>query len=236
MISDKLKAEIIEYAQTAYPQEACGLLVVIKGRKRFWPCRNLAEQPGDFFELDPTDYAAAEDAGEIIAVVHSHPFTQPKPSMADQVACNRSGLPWLIVNPTTQQWGEAMPSDYRPPLVGREYCWGSLDCWSCVRDWYKDEWGLELPDWKRPKRSEWDAAPLFEQLYAEAGFHEVDLKRLQPGDALLMAIGAVGLNHVAVYIGDQYVLHHLNGRLSSRDLLGDWLLKCTGKILRHESR
>jgi len=236
MISDKLKVEIIDHAQRAYPHEACGLIVVIKGRKRFWPCGNLADQPDDFFNLDPADYAAAEDAGTIVAVVHSHPYTKPEPSMADQIACNRSGLPWLIVNPITQQWGEVKPNDYRPPLVGREYCWGSLDCWSCVRDWYKQEWDLNLPDWDRPKRKDWDAAPQFEQLYAEAGFCDVDLKRLQVGDALLMAIGAVGLNHVAVYVGDQYVLHHLNGRLSSRDLLGDWLLKCTGKVLRHESR
>ena len=236
MISNKLQAEIIDYAQRAYPREACGLIAVIKGRKRFWPCNNLADQPSDFFELDPADYATAEDAGTIVAVVHSHPYTKPEPSMADQVACNRSGLPWLIVNPITQQWGEAMPNDYQPPLVGREYCWGTLDCWSCVRDWYQQEWSLDLPDWDRPKRKTWDEAPQFAQLYAEAGFREVDLKRLQVGDALLMAIGAVGLNHVAVYVGDQYVLHHLNGRLSSRDLLGDWLLKCTGKVLRHESR
>lgn len=236
MITDKLKNQIIEYAQLAYPREACGLLVVVKGRKRFWPCRNLADSPDDFFQLDPQDYAAAEEAGEIIAVIHSHPHTRPEPSMADQVACNRSGLPWYIINPITRQWGMATPSDYKAPLVGREYCWGSLDCWSCVRDWYQQEWDLKLPDWDRPKRNDWDEAPRFAELYEQAGFREVSMKDLQIGDALLMAIGATGLNHVAVYIGDQYVLHHLNGRLSSRDLLGDWLLKCTGKVLRHESR
>jgi cell wall-associated NlpC family hydrolase len=75
------------------------------------------------------------------------------------------------------------------------------------------------------------------ELYEQAGFREVSFKSMQRGDALLMSIGkTAGLNHVAVYMGDQYVLHHMTGRLSSRDLLGDWLLKCTGKVLRHESR
>lgn len=236
MINAALKEKIIDYAQRQYPNEACGLLVVIKGRRRFWPCRNLAEAADDTFELDPEDYAAAEEAGEVVAVVHSHPFSRPVASMADQLACNRTGLPWYIVNPVTCEWGEITPNDYKPPLIGREYCWGSLDCWSCVRDWYKEEWGLDLPDWPRPKRSEWDEAPRFEELYEAAGFREVGLKNMQPGDALLMSIASKQLNHVAVYIGEQYVLHHMTGRLSSRDLLGEWLLKCTGKVLRHESR
>ena len=156
--------------------------------------------------------------------------------MADQVACNRSGLPWYIVNPLTFQWGEALPNDYKPPLIGREYSWGSLDCWTLVRDWYKEEWDLDLPDWPRPTKDNWDKAPQFDELYEQAGFRQVSIRKLQVGDALLMAMGSNYLNHVAVYVGDQYVLHHLTGRLSSRDLLGEWLLKCTGKVVRHETR
>lgn len=236
IIKDAAKTAALQHAQAEFPRESCGLLLVVKGRQKYWPCKNLADVPGDYFKLDPEDYAAAEDTGEIIAVIHSHPATRPVPSMADQVACNRSGLPWYIVNPLTYQWGEAVPNDFKAPLIGREYCWGSLDCWTLVRDWYKEEWDLDLPDWERPDRPDWENAPRFVELYEQAGFREVSIKHMQYGDAMLMSIGSTGLNHVAVYLGEQQVLHHLTNRLSSRDLLGGWLLKCTGKVLRHETR
>ena len=38
------------------------------------------------------------------------------------------------------------------------------------------------------------------------------------------------------YMGDQQVLHHVQGRLSSRDLYGGYYGKSTACALRHESR
>lgn len=228
----------IKHALEDAPREACGLLVVIKGRERYWRCANLAPTPEDFFVLCPDDYAKAEEAGEVVAVIHSHPKSSPDPSDADRVACHKSGLRWYIVNPGTKAWAELEPRDYKQPLIGRQWVWGISDCWTLVRDWYQETWGLNLPDWERPlDMFGFNSDPMFDRCWQEAGFVEVPLASMQVGDALLLSLdGSPGLNHVAVYVGDQQILHHLRGRLSSRDVFGGYYLKQTGRVLRHRSR
>jgi proteasome lid subunit RPN8/RPN11 len=226
----------LKHAKAEAPRESCGLVVVIKGRKRYVPCRNLSRQQ-DVFILDPDDYATAEDMGEIAAIVHSHPNHPPVPSEADRLSCEKSGLPWLIVNPVTEQWGDCMPTGYRAALIGRQWIWGISDCWTLARDWYEQTWGLELPDWNRPITPEqFQHSPIFDECWQEAGFISVSDEHFEVGDAILMKLGQVGLDHVAVYVGDGMILHHINRRLSSRDLYGGYYQKQTGRVLRHASR
>ena len=228
------KEAALAHAKDQDPKESCGLLLNIKGKKRYFPCRNLSMTAFQCFIIDPEDYIKADNTGDIIAVVHSHPVTPPVPSQSDKVACEQSGLVWHIVNPKTESWGYLKPTGYKAPILGREWAWGVTDCYTLVRDWYKEKLDIELIDWQRPTTlDDFNKNPMFEKCAEQTGFRELRPdEKLINGDLLFMSILSNNLNHVAIFI-DGDVLHHLTDRLSCIEPYSEWLLKCTGKRLRY---
>jgi len=228
------KESALIHAKEQDPKESCGLLLNIKGKESYHPCRNLSMTQHQCFIIDPEDYVKADNRGEIIAVIHSHPITPPSPSQADKVSCEQSGLVWHIVNPKTEEWGYCEPTGYKAPLLGRQWVWGISDCWSLVRDWYKETKNIELRDWERPITLEdFNKDPMFERCAWKTGFRQLrPEEQLQNGDLLFMSIFGKGLNHVAIFLNGE-VLHHLTDRLSCREPYSAWLQKCTGAKYRY---
>ena len=228
------KDAALAHAKEQDPKESCGLLLNIKGKERYFPCRNLSMTAHQCFILDTEDYVKADNTGDIIAVIHSHPITPPVASQSDKVACEQSGLKWHIVNPKTEKWGYLEPTGYKAPLLGREWAWAVTDCYTLVRDWYKEKLNIELIDWVRPTTLEdFNENPMFEKCAEETGFRELEPdEKLVNGDLLFMSILSNNLNHVAIFV-DGDVLHHLTDRLSCIEPYSEWLLKCTGKRLRY---
>ena len=226
----------LSHAKEQDPKASCGLLVNIKGKEKYFACRNLAITSHQCFIIDPEDYIKADNLGQITAVVHSHPVTPPTASEADKLSCEQSGLPWHIVNPKTETWGYYKPCGYKASLEGRPWVWGVTDCWSLVRDFYFEKKGINLLDYERPTTpQEFLDNPLFEKYAETTGFKELmPNEKLLDGDVLLMSILHPTLNHVAVFL-DGNILHHLTDRLSCIEPYNEWYLKCTGKRYRYAS-
>lgn len=232
MMNEDNKAAAYAHAQSEYPRESCGLLIVSKGKEHYVPCTNIGVGT-DQFVIRSEDYMRADTRGEVIAVVHSHPNIPATPSQADLVACEASGLPWFIVSCPNAQWAELKPQGYVAPLVGREWSHGVLDCYSIIRDWYAFERGIDIAEFTR--FDEWwkRGENLYVDNFERAGFAEVTSLERRPGDVLLMQVASSVPNHGAVYLGDGLILHHLQGRLSSRDVYGGYWQKITTHTLRH---
>jgi cell wall-associated NlpC family hydrolase len=77
---------------------------------------------------------------------------------------------------------------------------------------------------------------LYVDNFATAGFAVVDPDDLRVGDVLLMQVHSEVPNHAAIVLGDGLILHHLQGRLSSRDVYGGYWQKITTHTLRHQSQ
>ena len=80
-LTDTIKAEILQQAKDEFPRESCGLIAVVKGRRRYFPCQNIAQTPSEHFVLE--GWNEVEDKGEVVAVVQNpiqnqHPIS-PRP-------------------------------------------------------------------------------------------------------------------------------------------------------------
>lgn len=226
------------HAEKDFPREACGLICVIRGREKYIPCRNMAGND-EHFILPSEDYADAEMKGEIVAVVHSHPNIPAVPSEADKTACEASGLVWHIVHvsdasgqPLADDIFTFEPCGFKAPLVGREFSHGVNDCYQLIRDWYESERGIILKNFERTDGWWERGEDLYMKHYAEAGFFPV-YDEPEEGDVIIMQVRAYEPNHAAVYLGDGLMLHHLYGRLSSRDVYGGYWKDVTRKVLRY---
>jgi proteasome lid subunit RPN8/RPN11 len=239
-IGDAIRA----HAWAAYQEsrrEACGVVVRQPAGDVYWPVQNVAvgDQAQDAFVMCPHDLAEAEDAGEIVAIVHSHPDGSAHPSHADRVMCRRSGLPWLVISVPGDVILQADPHEPPLDLVGREFHHGVVDCYSLIRDYYQDRLGISLPDF--PRADAWweHGLDLYSDNFASAGFVRVGGRDVTPAphDVIIMQVRSDKPNHGAVMDAEQpgMIIHHLWGRPSCRDVWGGYWQQHTAMVLRHQS-
>lgn len=237
------------HAAAEYPRECCGLILAVGRKQLYLPCANSATDPAEEFRISPDEYAAAEDQGEVIGIVHSHPDATSRPSPRDLAMCEATALPWHILS-----WPEGDLRTITPsgstPLLGRPFVHGAWDCWQVCADWYQRAWGLEFPAYARDDGWwEQDAGPsLYEQAYEAAGFYQVD--RPQRGDMIVMEVGRTAHpNHAGIYLGidvqlpneqasvygqGPFLLHHLYGRPSEIIVFGGPWNDRARLFLRHK--
>ena len=228
------KTDAAKHAEECMPKESCGLLAVIKGKETYWPCKNIAESGFEYFIINPDDWAECEDTGEIIGIVHSHPYDPPQPSDNDKASCEYLDLPSHIYSVRMKEWCSFEPSGWKAPsLIGRTWIWGKHDCWSLITDYFLEKKQINLKFWPRPKNlKEFANNPYFEKVLTESGFKKVD-NDIQINDILLMEGIYDKLNHVALYIGDQTIFHHNIKQLSCREIYDLKYIQATKKVYRY---
>lgn len=249
MPSDELKAQIVAAATEAMPHEMCGFVVNDKGKPKFVQCDNQNKHVLDewgkptHFKIGADDFEKHDE--HIVWVVHSHVFVKPEAFDHDKSQAESAELPFLIVSVPTNQFGIYIPSGWKAPLLNRTFVYGIHDCWHLVKDYYAEKLNIELPDfdypedwWKNEDANGKAITPqdLMTSSYKEAGF--VKVNDLQVHDLILMTLRSDVCNHVAIFVGDGMIMHHVAGRLSTlQPYVADrgYYSQNAQEILRHKT-
>lgn len=248
MINKTLIKKIKSIGEARFPNEACGFVVSTGANKKatIVECRNDALYPKTQFIINSDEYLRVSEMGEIIGIWHTHTNGNTKPSESDLYGCEATNLPWYLISVEQAEDGfkhsdliSFTPNGYEAPYVGRPYVFGSFDCWTLCKDFYKREFGIQLKDYPRIENF-WtkDESNYFITKTDECDLIDVTGQPIQYGDIVFIQTDSSGNpSHSAIYVGDEQILHHCIGRLSKHDMYvhGSYWLKHTVKQVRHKN-
>lgn len=244
---------IKQYILEQYPKEACafemkdGQVILLQ---------NHSADPNNEFLIHPSDYRQYYQ--DIRFIIHSHtrnhyPNTtiDPRaPSWYDLHTHFEAGLAGKIYHCDGENVSEPVifNDDSRiQPLIGRQFCHNANDCFTLTRDFlhlyhvehydqlldlddvYETRFARAIPNVRRSPDWFIRGLPIFEDFMHYVGFRVVDI--LLPGDVLFTGTGK-RIEHCAIYLGHNEILHHLPGRLSEISSYTDVLkhVKVIGRV------
>ena len=215
------------HSEKEFPKESVGF--VVDGK--YVPVKNSHKDPENHFKVNPK--TIAKYGNTIQAIIHSHNITvdpetnkpkhYPFPSYDDMVNQQQWNIPFGIqlindAGPGNILWWGYEDKDI-PPLEGRPYIHGVYDCFSLLRDYFRVNLDITLPDFPRHDQW-WDRDDCPNNLYLdhiETYCDKVDIKDLQPNDVLLLKIRSKVPNHAMIYEGGDVAIHHLTLNASKRE-------------------
>ena len=241
-MNEYIKSKVKEHALKEFPNECCGFICVnYVGEVTVLPCENKAYNKKSRFVIDTNMYYEAAKLGHIAAFYHSHAdeFVRPendKFSTADIDISNESGIPALLYVLPQDTWHVHIPDSYEHyKLIGRPFVWGIWDCYSVVRDFYRETYNWNLGFYFPPKTYDRHTDFGYEKNFSKEGFEPIPLDELQYGDAILFKMaGSDHINHSAVYLGGNKVLHQPINKTSNELILDERYLKYVSLTLRRK--
>lgn len=101
-------------------------------------------------------------------------------------------------------------------LLGRVYITGKQDCGSLIKDFYQDNFDIELTDYARPDNWWQHGMNIYYDIFRDEGFQlmNITVDQMQIGDIMLMAFVSPFPDHAAIYVGQGKIIHHFYQKLS----------------------
>ena len=219
---ESLHDAMTAHALEAWPEPACGAVVGSGEAANYVPARVVAEGSRAAFRVDVAAVRRLEDRhGPARALVLSHPSVDEgveridpllfTPSASEMVAQASLAVPFGVVvcdrSRACEPWwfGDQCPI---PKLVGRPFRHGVTDCYSIIRDWFRLERSILMPDFPRDWNWWSEGMDLYRHGFAKAGGRNIDPEEIRPGDVILFRMRSRVPNHAGLVLDHGWLLHH----------------------------
>ena len=241
MLTENIKTKIKEHALLESPNEVCGLISFnsTKFEPEVYKCKNKHLNKQIRFTIDPSDYLKVSLTGKILGYYHSH-YKGGKFSEFDKLNAFQHKLLAYLYAVDEDNFYEYKPENINYPYFGRQFEYVKSDCFTLIRDYYKNELNIEITnfnrniDWKRNNPS-----LIYENIGKENFIliHEgknPPLDLLQKNDIILLKdLKDKFPSHLGIYLEDQLFLHQPVYQYSRIENYSNVYKRITFGIIRH---
>ncbi len=217
-LQDAMDAHALE----AFPGEAFGAVFGSRDRPVYRPVAEVADNSRANFRVDEAALRRLEEThGALLAAVHTRSSTAAGnddldlslfvPTAAEMRAQAALAAPFgVVVCDRSQCIDRFWFGDQCPPLplLGRPFRHGVTDCYSLIRDYYRQERNVLLPDFPRDWNWWVEGLDLYRVGFGKAGFRAIDAADSGIGDVVLFRVRSKVPNHAAVVQADGGMAHH----------------------------
>ncbi len=207
-MNELIQKQIREIVSNNKETESCGLLVYSEDSEEtlVLPCRNIANNQAHNFTIHPKDYLKASLKGKIVGCYHVHVNENETFSMKDRISAANLKLPFILYHLPTDQFYQLNENN---AYFTKNYEPGIFDCYTLVKNYYKNELNKELPNIDDYEKYFANFEFNLQADYNRYGFKEVSPDCARRHDILLFNFyRTVTPPHFAVYLGNGYFLHH----------------------------
>lgn len=161
-------------------------------------------------------FSSALDPEKAVGIIHIDKASTLEVSDTIRQEMNTYNLPYTIIGKTKNHSKSYFPDRYfeRVDYENRVFVYGVLDCYTLIRDWYRNNHDVWIPaNIDRAFGWWYSGRNLYVDMYEEYGFVQV-YEKIKIGDVLLFKFDNGMPSHSAIYVGQGNMLHHMIGRFS----------------------